>query len=163
MIDALTDIPNRRFFDLRLKEEWRRSCRHRTPFSILILDIDKFKNYNDTYGHPQGDLLLHHVAKTIAGSLRRSSDMAARIGGEEFAVLLADTPKEGAFIVAEHIREQVAAAVVSCQTTGEQTSVTVSIGVNTVIPANDGDVSEFIQQADKNLYTAKDTGRNRVV
>jgi diguanylate cyclase (GGDEF)-like protein len=161
MIDALTDIPNRRFFDMRIDEEWRRTCRRETYLSILMIDVDKFKIYNDTYGHPQGDLMLKFVAKTLATNLRRPSDMVARIGGEEFAVLLADTDINGALIVGENLRTKIRDGIVPCA--GKPTSVTVSIGVNSLVPTMDLQIRAFIEQADKNLYTAKATGRNRVV
>ncbi|GHS90105.1 hypothetical protein AGMMS49957_15050 [Synergistales bacterium] len=163
MIDVLTDIPNRRFFEIRIGEEWRRSCRHGTYLSMLMIDVDKFKNYNDTYGHPQGDLLLRFVGESLKAGLKRSSDIAARFGGEEFVVLLADTNREGALAVAENIRASIEAGVVPCAATGQPTSVTVSIGVNTVIPTTDMQIGDFINQADKNLYAAKAAGRNRVV
>jgi diguanylate cyclase (GGDEF)-like protein len=163
MIDALTDIPNRRFFDVRLNEEWRRTCRQKAYLSMLTIDVDKFKAYNDTYGHPQGDILLQFVAKILTSNLRRSSDLAARLGGDEFAVLLADTDPEGAFTVADNIRKAMEAGVIPRSSTGESTSVTVSIGVNTVIPTMDMQINDFIEQSDKKLYTAKTTGKNKVV
>ncbi|GHV42515.1 hypothetical protein FACS189490_11660 [Clostridia bacterium] len=163
MIDALTDIPNRRFFDKRLHEEWRRMCRQEKYISILMIDVDKFKVYNDTYGHPQGDVLLKFVAKTMTECLRRPADMAARVGGEEFSVILSDMDVNGAAVVAERIRAAVEAGIVLREGTDEPTSVTVSIGVNAIVPKTDLTIHEFIEQADKNLYTAKTTGRNRVV
>jgi diguanylate cyclase (GGDEF)-like protein len=162
MIDALTDIPNRRFFDMRIKEEWRRTCRHKSCMSILMLDVDQFKNYNDTYGHPQGDQLLKFIGRVLSNNLHRPSDMAARLGGEEFAVLLGDTDTTGAIKVAEAIRRDVETGVVFTPQ-GEPTSITISIGVSTVIPTMEGEIGDFIQQADKYLYMAKETGRNRVV
>jgi diguanylate cyclase (GGDEF)-like protein len=163
MIDALTDIPNRRLFDMRIKDEWRRTCRNESWLSMLMLDIDKFKNYNDTYGHPQGDVLLQFVGKTLQANMKRSSDLAARLGGEEFGVLLPDTQMKGALAVAEHIRADIEAGVIMDTSTGNPTSITVSIGVTSLIPPKDGQISDFIQQADKNLYIAKTTGRNKVV
>ncbi|MDR0857526.1 MAG: diguanylate cyclase [Oscillospiraceae bacterium] len=163
MTDALTDIPNRRFFDIRIDEEWRRMSRSNSPLSMLMLDVDKFKVYNDTYGHPQGDLLLKYVAKSLTANLRRPSDIAARIGGEEFAVILADTDLTGALTVAENIRAMIEAGVVPDASTGEATSVTVSIGVHSLVPGADSDSASLLSEADKNLYTAKSTGRNKVV
>jgi diguanylate cyclase (GGDEF)-like protein len=162
MIDALTDIPNRRFFDMRIKEEWRRSCRHKTCMSMLMLDVDIFKHYNDTYGHPQGDRLLKFIGKVLLDNLHRPSDMAARLGGEEFAVLLGDTDTVGAIRVAEAIRQDVERGNVPTSQ-GEPTSITVSIGIGSVMPTLDGDFMDLVQQADKHLYIAKETGRNRVV
>ncbi|MDR1443887.1 MAG: diguanylate cyclase [Treponema sp.] len=162
MIDALTDIPNRRFFDIRIKEEWRRTCRRKSCISILMLDVDKFKNYNDTYGHPQGDRLLKFIGKVLMDNLHRPSDMVARLGGEEFAVLLGDTDTAGAAKVAEAIRRDVENGVVLTQE-GEPTSITISIGISSIIPSMDGDFMELIQQADKYLYLAKENGRNRIM
>jgi diguanylate cyclase (GGDEF)-like protein len=162
MIDALTDIPNRRFFDMRIKEEWRRTCRHKSCMSILMLDVDKFKDYNDTYGHPQGDRLLKFIGKVLMDNLHRPSDMAARLGGEEFAVLLGDTDTVGSIKVAEAIRRDVESGIVLTPE-GEPTSITISIGISSIIPTMEGDFMELIQQADKYLYLAKETGRNRIV
>jgi diguanylate cyclase (GGDEF)-like protein len=131
-----------------------------------MLDVDKFKNYNDTYGHPQGDLLLQFVGKTLKSCIHRPTDMAARIGGEEFAVILADTDRNGALVVAEHIRAAIEAGRVPYTDVNgvvRDTSVTVSIGVNSLVPGPELLINEFIQGADRNLYTAKETGRNRVV
>jgi diguanylate cyclase (GGDEF)-like protein len=166
LIDALTDIPNRRCFDMRIRDEWRRTWRRQSFLSILMLDVDKFKNYNDRYGHPQGDLLLQFVGKTLASCIHRPTDMPARMGGEEFAVILGDTSREGAVVVAENIRAAIAAGRVP-YTDFEgvvcDTSVTVSIGINSLVPGPEMLIDEFIQKADKNLYIAKETGRNKVV
>ncbi|MDR2499608.1 MAG: diguanylate cyclase [Treponema sp.] len=162
MIDALLDIPNRRFFDMRFKEEWRRACRHRSSLSLMMIDVDHFKRYNDAYGHPQGDAALQYMGSILTRNLRRPSDMAARLGGEEFAVLLADTNLRGALIVAEHIRGDVEASEIPCSHTGELTAITVSIGVNALIPSTDQYCADFIQQTDKYLYAAKAGGRNRI-
>jgi diguanylate cyclase (GGDEF)-like protein len=162
MIDALTDIPNRRFFDMRIKEEWRRTYRHKSCMSMLMLDVDFFKVYNDTYGHPQGDRLLKFIGKVLMDNLHRPSDMAARLGGEEFAVLLGDTDTVGAIKVAEAIRRDVETGIVPTPQ-GEPTSITISIGIGSVMPTVEGDFMDLIQQADKYLYIAKENGRNRVV
>jgi diguanylate cyclase (GGDEF)-like protein len=162
MIDALTDIPNRRFFDMRIKEEWRRACRHKTCVSMLMLDVDNFKKYNDTYGHPQGDRLLKFIARVLQDNLHRPSDMAARLGGEEFAVLLGDTAAAGARRVAESIRQDVEKGIVPTPQ-GEPTSITISIGLGSVTPAAGKDFMDLVQQADKYLYLAKEAGRNRVM
>jgi diguanylate cyclase (GGDEF)-like protein len=162
MIDALTDIPNRRFFDMRIKEEWRRACRHKTCVSMLMLDVDNFKRYNDTYGHPQGDRLLKFIGKVLLDNLHRPSDMAARLGGEEFAVLLGDTDTVGAIRVAESIRQDVEKGIILTPQ-GNPTSITISIGIGSIIPTMEGDFMNLVQQADKHLYIAKETGRNRIV
>jgi diguanylate cyclase (GGDEF)-like protein len=163
LIDELTDIPNRRYFDNRIDEEWRRMCRTKTPLSILMMDVDKFKNYNDTYGHLQGDTLLRSLAKTMASCLRRPSDMVARLGGEEFAILLPGVGLEGAMVVAEKVRAAAEARPVPCPALGLETHTTISIGVASTIPARERSLEEFIAQADKNLYAAKNSGRNKVI
>ncbi|MCL1911958.1 MAG: diguanylate cyclase [Leptospirales bacterium] len=159
--DQLTGISNRRGFDNRIDLEWRRAMREDTPISILLLDIDKFKEYNDTYGHQQGDVLLQTLAKIIAKSLRRSIDFVARWGGEEFVVLLQNTGLSGALILAERIRTNVENTVILCED-GTKTKVTVSIGVNTQVPERGSLCDNFIAKADKALYEAKKTGRNKV-
>jgi diguanylate cyclase (GGDEF)-like protein len=163
MIDALTDIPNRRSFDLTINEEWRRMYRGGTPMSLLMIDVDNFKRYNDTYGHPQGDLLLRHLAQTFIKCLRRPSDTVARLGGEEFAITLPNTDTIGAMNVAESIRASVEAMRVPCKSLGKDTSVTVSIGAATVMPREEHSYVELIEHADSNLYRAKAGGRNRIV
>jgi diguanylate cyclase (GGDEF)-like protein len=165
LLDALTAIPNRRSFDARLQDEWRRTWRRQSPLSILMLDVDNFKMYNDTYGHPQGDLLLQFVGRTLKSSVHRPADMAARIGGEEFAVILGDTNRDGALVVAENIRAAIAAGRVpytGANNVVADTSVTVSIGINSLVPGPELLIAEFIRDADKNLYIAKESGRNRV-
>ena len=161
LTDQLTGIPNRRGLDNRLNSEWGRAIRDKTPLSFLIMDMDKFKNYNDTYGHQQGDLALQTVAKIFSQSLKRRSDFVARWGGEEFAVLLPNTTLEGALDVAESIREHVENTVIP-RPDSSSTRVTVSIGVNTQIPVQDSPIEFFIACADEALYSAKKMGGNRV-
>jgi len=161
LIDPLTKIANRRGFESRLNAEWYRALRERFPISVFMLDIDKFKNYNDTYGHPQGDLALQAVAQTLAQTLKRSSDFAARWGGEEFIGLLPSLDVHCAAEVAEQLRGNIASVIIPA-INGAETSVTVSIGVNTVVPDADKDIEDFIEKADKALYKAKQAGRNRV-
>ncbi|MDR3122422.1 MAG: diguanylate cyclase [Treponema sp.] len=166
LIDALTDIPNRRAFNARVKDEWRRAWRRRSPISLLMLDVDNFKAYNDTYGHPQGDMLLQFVGKTLKACTHRPTDMVARIGGEEFAVILGDTDRNGALVVAENIRSAIEAGRVSYTDMSgvvSDTLVTVSIGTSSLVPGPELRINEFIQQADKNLYIAKKSGKNKVV
>jgi len=161
MTDQLTGIPNRRSFDQQLNKEWRRAAREKTSIGILMMDVDRFKIYNDTYGHQQGDAALQAVATTLAKSLRRPADFAARWGGEEFAVLLPVTDIEGALNIAELIRKNIEATIILCAD-GTQANVTASIGANVQTPAQNDSMDEFIYNADKALYTAKETGRNRV-
>jgi diguanylate cyclase (GGDEF)-like protein len=161
MVDTLTNIANRRSFNSRVHWEWRRSIREKLNISVLILDLDKFKSYNDTYGHLEGDSLLKAVAKIFADTIKRSDDFIARWGGEEFIALLSHTDKEGAFTVAENLRENVEEAVFHIND-GRTAKVTVSIGTNTTIPEAEECVENFISKADKALYAAKETGRNKV-
>jgi diguanylate cyclase (GGDEF)-like protein len=161
MIDQLTDIPNRRSFDNRLRAEWSRAIREKVPISILMMDVDKFKHYNDVYGHQQGDMALQAAAKIFTQSLKRSSDFAARWGGEEFAVLLPNTDAAGAGDIAEQIRINMEKAVILC-TDGSSTKLTVSIGVNTQEPVQNNSADLFISRADGALYLAKEGGRNMV-
>jgi diguanylate cyclase (GGDEF)-like protein len=162
LVDPLTDIPNRRCFDDRMAVEWRRAIRDKQPISFMMMDVDKFKTYNDTYGHPQGDTLLRSIAKIFAAVVRRPGDMAARLGGEEFGVLLPETGLEGALEIAEEIRSQVEAARIPAADGKTITSTTISIGVVSEIPSHDSTIEDFISQADRFLYAAKEGGRNRV-
>ena len=161
MIDQLTNLPNRRSLDERLNLEWNLAIRERTSISILMADVDKFKNFNDTYGHQQGDVVLQTVAKILSNSSKRPSDFATRWGGEEFMVLLPNTPLEGATEIAEKIRSNVESEIIPCGD-GSNARLTISIGVNTLIPTQSSSVDDFIARADKALYEAKETGRNRV-
>jgi diguanylate cyclase (GGDEF)-like protein len=162
MVDQLTNIPNRRSFDNRLHIEWNRAIREHLPLSFLMIDVDKFKNYNDTYGHQQGDVVLKTAADVFRQSVKRPGDFAARWGGEEFVVVLPNTVLSGALELAEKIRTDVENVLIPCAD-GSTNRVTISIGVNATIPVQGGSVDTFISNADKALYEAKDQGRNRVV
>ena len=162
LIDPLTKISNRRGFEDRLNIEWGRAKREASPISILIVDIDKFKTYNDTYGHQQGDAALKSLAETMTETLKRSVDFCARWGGEEFVILLPGTDKAGAAVVAEEVRENVEAMIIETED-GGKTKITVSIGVNSLIPEALNTVKDFIEKADQALYKAKESGRNRHV
>ena len=161
MTDQLTGIANRRSFDQQISLEWRRAMRHQTPISLLMIDVDHFKTYNDTYGHQQGDIVLIVVAQTLSLALKRPADLASRWGGEEFAVLLPSTDLDGAMTIAEFVRINVENAVIQCPN-GAISNVTVSIGENTQIPLLGDSIDEFISKADTALYTAKKMGRNRI-
>jgi len=161
MIDQLTDMPNRRSFDDRLQIEWKQAIREQMPISMLMIDLDKFKVLNDTYGHQQGDIVLQTVAGIIMRSFRRPGDFAARWGGEEFIVLLPNTPLEGALELAENIRASIENTVVICAA-GLPLKITLSIGVNSLVPEHGSPADVFISGADKALYAAKENGRNRV-
>ena len=157
--DHLTGIPNRRSFDNRLKLTWNWATREKLPISLMIMDIDKFKLYNDEFGHLQGDVALQCVANTLKHSIRRSSDFYARWGGEEFIILLSDTDAAGAVKVAENIRSEVEKTNIPCSD-ARAMRVTVSIGICTQIPLSHTDVDKFIFQTDSALYQAKENGRN---
>ena len=162
MVDQLTDLPNRRSFDARLSMEWSRAQRELEQISILLIDIDKFKVYNDTYGHQQGDVALQAVARAFGATLHRPGDFAARWGGEEFIVLLPNTDADGAIDVAERIRLYIEAMLIP-DVQGEMTKVTVSIGVNSSSDVQNDTIIRFIAGADEALYKGKQTGRNRVM
>jgi diguanylate cyclase (GGDEF)-like protein len=162
MRDQLTGIPNRRSFDYRLNWEWKRAIREKSPISILMLDVDKFKNYNDTFGHQQGDVALLSIAKVIKQTVQRLIDFAARWGGEEFIVLLPTTDSAGAVCVAEKIRTEIENMVIPCSNP-QGMKITISVGVSTQIPTLDNLPEHTISLADNALYKAKEAGRNRVV
>jgi diguanylate cyclase (GGDEF)-like protein len=161
MIDQLTDLPNRRSFDERLSLEWNMAIRNQEPISILILDLDGFKKYNDTYGHLQGDLALKAVAQIFMQEFKRSVDHVARWGGEEFIALLMNTDPDGALNIAEKVRASVENARILLAD-GQETKATISIGVNTEVPTPDSSVEDFIRYADDALYAAKRDGGNMV-
>jgi len=162
LIDPLTKVSNRRGFENRFNAEWGRAVREQTPISFMLMDIDKFKVYNDTYGHQQGDTALQAFAQTASDTVNRANDFVARWGGEEFVILLSNTDKKGAEEVAEHVRKNVEELTILTED-GDVTKVTVSIGLNSVIPDQNTSPDEFMKKADQALYTAKETGRNRVV
>ncbi|MGF6485965.1 diguanylate cyclase [Paraburkholderia sp. JPY419] len=160
--DPLTGLSNRRVLDKRLDDEWKRARRDDKPLSVLFIDIDHFKRFNDTYGHESGDEVLVAVADCIASVARRSVDLVARYGGEEFAVVLPDTSARGAFTVAEQIRRKVENRVIVRGHDAPQ-AVTVSVGCATALPgATDfANGVELLAAADAQLYVAKNEGRNR--
>lgn len=165
--DELTGLMNRRGYCQMGPREWKRVKRQEQAFSVIMLDIDHFKKYNDSYGHQAGDKVLQSVATSIKAALKRPSDMAFRYGGEEFLILLPDTDSHGARLVAERIREEVA-----CIRTPEmdsQESIGISGGVASIWPNADSfideseELEELVSQADTRLYLAKEQGRNRIV
>ena len=161
MKDSLTEIPNRRCFNNRLDLEWKRAIREKSSLSMLLIDVDEFKNYNDSYGHQQGDVALQAVARVSAQSINRTVDFAARWGGEEFVVLLPGTDADGALKIAEQLRAKIENMVIPCAD-AKAANVTVSIGVCTQIPVPNSVLCDFIFMADEALYRAKANGRNRV-
>jgi len=158
--DALTGVANRRRFDEMLDREWRRGMRSHEPLSMLLIDVDHFKRFNDHYGHLMGDTCLHAIATAIAGSIRRPGDIVTRYGGEEFAVILPNTDGDGAMEIAARVREGIAAlAMPHVDNPGGR--VTVSIGAAEAIPNRGTDSSVLVEAADKALYEAKRLGRDR--
>ena len=161
--DGLTGLSNRRRFDELLDDEFRRARRQSLPLSVLLLDADHFKTYNDHYGHLAGDECLRQISGVIEGVLRRPGDHAARYGGEEFVVLLPATDATGALAVAEQLRQAVSALAIEHPGSPERI-VTVSIGVSTLAPSSTAEQpDQLIAAADQALYRAKAEGRNRVV
>lgn len=157
--DGLTGLNNHRHFQERLKEEVEMTKRYGRELSLLILDIDQFKVFNDTYGHQAGDMVLRTIASIISGEIRRT-DFAARYGGEEFSIILPETGYKGAGVFAERIRRKIAETPLSPTIRGgEKISVTASIGFAS-IPENTKDKNELIEMADRALYLAKHRGRN---
>ena len=164
-LDGLTNISNRRSFDKYMSTEWKRSIRENNALSLLMIDVDNFKLFNDRFGHRQGDEVLKTVAGELTSVLKRPADFAARWGGEEFAVLLPNTGISGAKHVAEQIRLKIENTIVPNVTDVIDTSplnVTVSVGVASIFPSVDEVIADFVEQADKALYNAKEAGRNRV-
>lgn len=162
-IDSLTGIPNRRSIDETLQREWLKAMRTGEPLAVMMIDIDHFKNYNDYYGHQAGDVCLRQVAHAIRASLRRSTDYIGRYGGEEFIVLLTHSDREKAKKMAEKIFDAVRYLSLPHLASPTSKIVTISAGINVVIPIPKLSVSSLIHQADEALYQAKHEGRNRFV
>ena len=162
--DGLTGIANRRHFDVAIEKEMRRAMRTGSPLSLLMIDIDHFKDYNDHYGHQQGDDCLIRVAAELAAMLQRPTDLLARYGGEEFAAILPDTDAAQALRMAEAIRERAAELrIAHAKTDNAVKHITVSIGIATQHPQQQVAISALIGAADRALYLAKGAGRNRVM
>ncbi|MFE4106174.1 GGDEF domain-containing response regulator [Almyronema epifaneia] len=162
-LDGLTEVANRRYFDQRLQQEWQRSRRLQKPLSLMLCDIDYFKAYNDTYGHPQGDRCLHQVAQLIRQTVKRASDFVARYGGEEFALILPNTPLKGAERLCQKVQQQLQQQPIDHIGSALGSRLTLSIGVASLIPSADSTSAELVSLADKALYQAKAQGRNRFV
>lgn len=159
--DRLTQLANRGCFDQRFREEWQRLCRTPAPLSVILCDIDHFKQYNDTYGHPAGDRCLKQVAIVLQNAAQRPGDVAARYGGEEFVILLPETDLAGARLVAEHIQQKLQCLALPHGGSPLQ-QVTLSCGVACQTPQPSAFPSELLQRADDALYRAKTAGRNQV-
>ena len=160
--DGLTGIANRRSFDERLALEWRRSLRSGEPLSLLMVDIDHFKQYNDHYGHLDGDACITEVAHALQRAASRPGDLVARYGGEEFAILLPNTDEEAAAQVAEYCLRSVAARAIPHAQSSAGPHVSVSIGACTLAVSADDQIGTLIGQADQALYHAKRNGRARL-
>ncbi|KAB1442219.1 diguanylate cyclase domain-containing protein [Pseudodesulfovibrio senegalensis] len=160
--DGLTGVPNRRWLDATLEKEWKRALREEKPLSIMITDIDFFKNYNDSLGHLQGDSCLKGVAECIRRSIRRPADFMARYGGEEFMVVLPDTTSKGAQSVAVLIQYNLERSDIAHPASTISDRITVSTGIATATPSADSNPQDLVALADKMLYQAKNKGRNRI-
>lgn len=161
--DALTGLANRRAFDLRLAEEWARARRDGQPLALMMIDVDFFKRYNDRYGHPAGDACLQQVSDVFKAQLRRAGEFVARMGGEEFAVLLPGVGTAAAVQLAERMRRAVAAAAIEHAGSDAAAHVTVSIGTAALHPDGGLQPPALLREADAALYLAKQRGRNQVV
>ena len=160
--DGLTGLSNRRHFDEYLELEWRRAMRDQSQLSLLMIDVDYFKSYNDNFGHLDGDEALRKVADAIRESSSRSSDLPARYGGEEFALVLPNTSPGGARLVAEKLRQSIEALNIVHNAPEPGVALTVSIGLATMTPSQGSNCRVLISAADKGLYMAKHNGRNQV-
>jgi diguanylate cyclase (GGDEF)-like protein/PAS domain S-box-containing protein len=163
LADPLTGIANRRQFDACLDKEWHRAMRTARPLSLLVLDVDHFKQYNDLLGHAAGDQALQAIASTLQAHALRATDLAARYGGEEFVLLLPDTPHPGAAKIAESIRADVERLRVPNPRSATSDWVTVSVGAATFVPTQFDDIRSLFLTADRAMYEAKAAGRNRVL
>ncbi len=161
--DALTGAASRRFFDEALSREWYRALRSARPLALVMIDIDCFKLYNDSFGHPAGDDCLRRIADTVSAYARRAGDPFARYGGEEFAVLLPDTSAGDAASLAERMRRDVEAQSIPIPNSPISSVVTISLGITSMIPQSHSNPKELLHRADQALYQAKQAGRNRVV
>lgn len=160
-LDGLTEIPNRRRFDDALEHEWRRTQRTGRPLTVIMMDIDFFKNYNDRYGHMAGDECLRMVAQSLSRIVNRPGDLVARFGGEEFVALLPDTGPQAARHLAESMREGVAGLNIPHAASSVAEHVTLSLGAATRVPILDLTPASLVEEADRLLYQAKQEGRNR--
>jgi len=161
-VDGLTAIANRRRFNEYLETEWDRAVRSSSPLSLILLDIDFFKQFNDHYGHSAGDECLVLIARALGSSIKRSSDLVSRYGGEEFAVVLPETGYSGAQAVAEEIRKAIQELAITHEYSEIASHVTVSVGIASSVPCQKKMQSDLLDAADKQLYAAKGEGRNRI-
>ncbi|GAB3262243.1 GGDEF domain-containing protein [Chitinimonas naiadis] len=160
--DGLTGIANRRRFDASLEMEWESARSSQQPLSLILLDVDFFKQFNDLYGHIQGDSCLTKIAQTLNLALAGPRDLAARYGGEEFILMLPETDAEAALKVAERCQRLIEKQAIAHERSSVGQFVTVSMGVGTIIPNDDESPTDFIHAVDRLLYAAKQNGRNRI-
>ncbi len=161
-LDGLTGLANRRKFDEQITWEWERAKREQTPLSLLIIDVDHFKYYNDTYGHLLGDDCLKQVAKTLQTICQRATDLVARYGGEEFVLVLPHTDQAAAETLAQKIQAAIAEQAIAHQSSPTNAHITLSMGLASLVPQAGMTVSDFIHLADQALYQAKLAGRNQL-
>jgi diguanylate cyclase (GGDEF)-like protein/PAS domain S-box-containing protein len=162
MVDSLTKIANRRHFDAFLEKEWQRAIRASQPLSLIVLDVDHFKGYNDSLGHAAGDACLQQVALALQSHALRATDLAARYGGEEFVLLFGETGFEAAGLLAEEIRAHIESLNIPNPRSATSRWVTASLGVATIVPTQLDDIKDFFVRADRAMYAVKDAGRNGV-
>lgn len=161
--DGLTHVANRRMFDSIIQVEWTNARRNNQPLSLIMLDIDYFKQYNDHYGHIQGDDCLKQVAGILSGAGTRANDFFARFGGEEFVLVLPQTDSDAAKKIAERCRQLIFKAQIPHAKSPVSTVLTISVGVGTITPGHQDDTVAFINSVDQRLYQAKQLGRNRII
>lgn len=162
-LDPLTHLPNRRMFDSKLTEEWKRAQRGGSALAVLMIDIDYFKRFNDNYGHGAGDACLHRVAQILSDQCARVGDFVARYGGEEFIVILPNTDTEGAITVGERLRKRIEAARIPHAYSEASPYISISLGCASAYPGLDkGTPTGLITAADNRLYKAKELGRNQI-
>ena len=162
-VDGLTGLSNRRYFDEFIGAQWKLALRERKPLSILMIDVDDFKRYNDTYGHLAGDEVLKTVAAAMRDTFKRPTDLAARFGGEEFIVLLPNTHSDAAEMLAERLRYRVENSSIAHSASTVEKWVTVSIGIGSTIPHREDSILQLIKETDEALYAAKRAGKNRIM
>lgn len=159
--DGLTGVANRRMFDSVMEMEWTNARRSRQPLSLILIDVDYFKEYNDRYGHLQGDDCLRQIAQVLGRTATRARDFAARFGGEEFVLVLPEADAAAAAVVAERCHRAIEQLAIPHDRSVIGERITVSLGVGTVVPGSDDDIQRFINRVDGLLYSAKRGGRNR--
>lgn len=160
--DELTQVANRRYLDITLNKEWGRAVRSTLPISFVMLDIDFFKAYNDTFGHQQGDECLQQIAAVLKNLVKRPGDFVARYGGEEFAIILPDTRMQGAYELMHELQKHILELHIPAADKSVSAFVTVSIGIASMMPVTTDELHDFVLAADAALYSAKHKGRNRI-